>query len=453
VAVSGTLARAVAVAALAGLLFGFDTAVIAGTTDDLRRVFALSPAALGVTVSAALWGTLAGALGAGRIGQRLGGRDALAIAGLLYVASSLGSALAPDWGLFVAARAVGGLGVGASSVLAPVYISEIAPARRRGALVGAFQLAIVSGILLAYLSNALIGGAALGEAASTAWRWKLGVAALPAAAFTALLRTIPQSPRWLVAQGRRAEAEAALRRLAPGGAERELAAIEAGLAEEATRGAGRLSWREHRRAILLAVAIAAFNQLAGINAILYYLNDIFAAAGYGRVSADQQAVAIGVTNLVFTAVAMTVIDRLGRKALLLTGAAGMAACLSLAAAALSGLAPASWLLWGLIAFIGFFAFSQGAVIWVYISEIFPTSVRAQGQSIGAGTHWLMNALISAAFPYVAARSKGGPFVVFAALMAVQFVVVWRFFPETKGVELEALQARLSPARRSVPPRR
>ena len=443
-AISGALARGTGVAALAGLLFGFDTAVIAGATADLRHVFALSPATLGITVSSALWGTLVGALGAGRVGDRLGGRDALMIAGALYLVSSLGSALAPNWGLFVAARVLGGLGVGASSVLAPVYISEIAPARRRGALVSLFQLAIVTGILLAYLSNALIGGA-LAQAAGDAWRWKLGVAAIPAAVFMVLLRTIPQSPRWLAARGRRDEALAALDRLAPGEGRAELDAIEAGLAQETSDG-GRLSWREHRRPILLAVTIAAFNQFAGINAILYYLNDIFAAAGYGRVSADQQAVAIGFTNLAFTAVAMTVIDRLGRKPLLLIGAAGMTGCLSLTAAALSGHVPASWLLWGLIAFIGFFAFSQGAVIWVYISEIFPNRVRAQGQSIGAATHWLMNALISAAFPYVAAQSKSGPFLVFAALMALQVFVVWRFFPETKGVELEALQARLGAAR-------
>ena len=442
---SGVLWRGVAVAALAGLLFGFDTAVIAGATADLRRVFSLSPAFLGLTVSSALWGTLVGALFAGRIGDRIGSRDGLMIAGAFYLVSSLGSALAPSWGVFVAARVLGGLGVGASSVLAPVYISEIAPARQRGALVGAFQLAIVSGILLAYFSNALIGSLLSGAAAAEAWRWKLGVAATPSALLIALLPGVPQSPRWLVARGRREAAETALRKLRPTAATADLAALKAAHDRELRSSGGGLSWREHRRPILLAVTIAAFNQFAGINAILYYLNDIFAAAGFGRVSADQQAVAIGVTNLVFTALAMTVIDRLGRKRLLLVGAAGMTGCLALVATSLSGRIPASWLLPGLVAFIAFFAFSQGAVIWVYISEIFPNRVRAQGQSIGAATHWLMNALISAAFPYVASLSKGGPFVAFAALMAVQFVVVWRFFPETKGVELEALQARLAPA--------
>ncbi len=437
-ATTGTLVRAVGVAALAGLLFGFDTAVIAGATSDLRRVYSLSAAGLGITVSTALWGTLVGALGAGRLGDRLGGRDTLAITGLLYLVSSLGCALAPNWGVFLAARLVGGIGIGASSVLAPVYISEIAPARRRGRLVAAFQLAIVSGILLAYVSNAGLGLLALG---GQAWRWKLGVAALPAVVFLGLLRTIPQSPRWLLARDRAVEARRALDALAPGEAEAELHRIGEALASES--GGGRLSWREHRRPILLAITLAAFNQLAGINAILYYLNDIFAAAGYGRVSADGQAVVIGATNLLFTAVAMTVIDRLGRKTLLLTGAAGMTACLALAAAALSGLLRPALLLPALVAYIGFFAFSQGAVIWVYISEIFPNRVRAQGQSLGAGAHWLLNALISAAFPLVAARSRGGPFWVFAAMMAVQFVVVLTLFPETKGVELEALQARLS----------
>ena len=441
----GALGRGVAVAALAGLLFGFDTAVIAGATADLRRVYGLGAAGLGFTVSVALWGTLAGALGAGRVGGRLGGRDALQVTGALYLLSSLGCAFAPNWSVFVSARLLGGVGIGASSVLAPVYISEIAPARRRGAMVGGFQLAIVAGILLAYLSNALVG-AAVG--AAQAWRWKLGVAAAPALVFLLLLRTIPQSPRWLLSRGRDAEARTALARLSPQDAAAEFAALRAGSAREAGEGApeggrGRLSWREHRRPIVLAVTLAAFNQLAGINAILYYLNDIFAAAGYGRVSADVQAVIIGATNLVFTALAMTVIDRVGRKTLLIVGGAGMAVCLAAASAILSGLLPASLLLWVLVAFIGFFAASQGAVIWVYISEIFPNRVRAEGQSLGAGAHWLMNALIAAAFPVVAAWSRGGPFAVFALLMVAQVFVVARWFPETKGLELEALQARLS----------
>ena len=437
----GALGRGVAVAALAGLLFGFDTAVIAGVTGDLRRVYGLDAGGLGFTVSVALWGTLAGALGAGRLGGRMGGRDALQVTGVLYLLSSLGCAFAPSWGVFVAARLLGGVGIGASSVLAPVYISEIAPARRRGAMVGGFQLAIVSGILLAYLSNAVVG--ATTEAAQ-AWRWKLGVAAGPALAFLLLLRTIPQSPRWLLTHGREAEARTALERLAPADAAGELEAIRAGLAREAGEGASaRLSWRAHRRPIVLAVTLAAFNQLAGINAILYYLNDIFAAAGYGRVSSDVQAVVIGATNLLFTALAMTVIDRVGRKTLLIAGGAGMAVCLAAAWAILSGLLPAALLLWVLVAFIGFFAASQGAVIWVYISEIFPNRVRAEGQSLGAGAHWLMNALIAAAFPVVASWSRGGPFAVFALLMVAQVLVVARWFPETKGLELEALQARLS----------
>lgn len=436
----GVLGRSVGVAALAGLLFGFDTAVIAGATADLRRVYALTPGGLGLTVSIALWGTLAGALGAGRIGDRLGGRETLAVAGGLYVLSSLGCALAPAWGVFLGARLVGGLGIGASSVVAPVYISEIAPARRRGALVGGFQLAIVSGILLAYLSNALIG---LADGGPEAWRWKLGIAAAPAVVFLVLLRTIPHSPRWLFSRGRSEEGLTALRALTPAAAEAEYAAIRAGLAADERAVGARLDWRLHGRAILLAVTVAAFNQLAGINAILYYLNDIFAAAGYGRVSADGQAVVIGATNLVFTALAMAVIDRLGRKSLLLAGAAGMAACLAVAAAALSNYLRASVLLPALVAFIGCFAFSQGAVIWVYISEIFPNRVRARGQSIGAATHWLLNALISAVFPLIAARSRGAPFWAFAAFMVIQVFVVLLFFPETKGVELETLQARLS----------
>ena len=440
---AGIRGRSVVIVALAGVLFGFDTAVIAGATGDLRRVFALGPTGLGVTVSIALWGTLVGALGAGRLGGRIGGRDTLKLAGGLYLLSSLGCALAPNWGIFVAARLIGGFGIGASSVVAPVYISEIASAKRRGAMVAAFQLAIVSGILLAYLSNAGIG---VLMTSPQAWRWKLGVAAAPATAFLALMLAVPQSPRWLMARNRLDEARAALERLAPQEAAAEYLAVDAALAADRLAGADRLSWRRHRKPILLAVTVAAFNQLAGINAILYYLNDIFAAAGYGRVSADGQAVVIGAVNLAFTAIAMSVIDRLGRKALLIVGGAGMAVCLAGAAAALSGWIAPALLLWALVAYIGFFAFSQGAVIWVYISEIFPNRVRAQGQSIGAATHWFLNAVISAAFPAVAAWSRGGPFWVFSALMAAQVVVVLFAFPETKGVELETLQARLAPAR-------
>jgi sugar porter (SP) family MFS transporter len=381
---------------------------------------------LGITVSSALWGTLLGALVAGIPGDRYGSRACLRGLALLYIASGLGCALAQDWGVLLFFRFIGGIAIGGSSVLAPVYITELAPPKWRGALTGLFQLNIVGGILVAYLSNSLIDP----------WRWKLGVTALPALLFFLLLWLIPASPRWLALKGRRAEATEVLRRIGSPDPEGDLACLLAATPE----GTGRLSWARHKKPILLAVAMGMFNQLSGINAILYYLNDIFAAAGFGKVSADAQSVAVGATNLLFTGLAMLAIDRLGRRTLLLIGSVGTAIALAAAAAILSGLAPQALLLWVLLLFIASFAFSQGAVIWVYISEIFPTEVRARGQSLGSGTHWLMNALISGLFPLVAAWSKGAPFVVFAVMMAVQFVAVLLFFPETKRLSLEEITA-------------
>lgn len=429
----------VASAALAGLLFGFDTAVIAGVIGDLKTLFELSAAREGATVSIALIGTLIGALCAGTLGDRQGSRDALRVTAVLYFVSGIGCALAWDWPSLMLFRFIGGLAIGGSSVLAPVYLSEIAPAERRGALVGLFQLNIVVGILVAYLSNYLIGQLELG---ASEWRWKLGVTALPAALLFAMLRYIPHSPRWLAAKARDAEALAALRKIGIEHAEEALRTIRSALSAHAHGADARLSWREHRVPILLAIAIAMFNQLAGINAILYYINSIFAAAGFGRVSADLQAVAIGATNLVFTAIAMTVIDKLGRKRLLLTGSIGMALCLLGVAMILGSGENEHLLLWMLVGFIAFFAFSQGAVIWVYISEIFPTAVRARGQSVGSSTHWIMCAIITFLFPVIAQHSKALPFVFFALMMALQFVVVLLFFPETKGVSLERMSERI-----------
>ncbi|HLY58950.1 MAG TPA: sugar porter family MFS transporter [Stellaceae bacterium] len=428
---TGTRLGIVVIAGLAGLLFGFDTAVISGVTQALRTVFGLSPAGLGAAVSSALWGTLVGALAMGIPGDRYGARNCLRLVGVLYVASAIGCALAPDVATFAAFRFVGGIAVGGSSVLAPVYISEIAPAAWRGALVGFFQFDIVLGILVAYLSNYVVGGIVPADAA---WRWRLGVAAVPAIVFLALLLLIPQSPRWLAAKGRSVEAELAFRRLgmtvivAPAAARDEL-----------------LSWRRHRRPILLAVVLAAFNQLSGINAILYYLGDIFAAAGFGATSSDLQQVAIGATNLAATVAAMLAIDRFGRKTLLLAGSVGMVVALA-GVAAIMGLGRhQSLLIWMLAGFIASFAFSQGAVIWVYLSEIFPTPVRARGQGVGSATHWICNAVISGLFPVVAASTRALPFAVFAVCMALQFLIVWRFFPETKGLELERLDAALAGA--------
>src|SRR6185312_13492696 len=354
----------VVVASLAGLLFGFDTAVISGVTTALRTVFHLGAAGLGLTVSIALLGTCAGALVAGFVGNRLGGRDTLKLVGLLFALASIGCAFAPTVYVFGLSRLALGVAVGGASVLAPVYISEIVPARRRGFMVGLFQFNIVFGILLAYLSNFLVGQLAAG---GSEWRWKVGVAAIPSLFFLAMLFLIPQSARWLAARGRTAEAEQSLRKI---GSTETLADISA--PEE---GHGHLSWRLHKRPIILAMLLAFFNQFTGINAILYYLNDIFAAAGFGKVSGDLQAVAVGLANLLATMAGMTFIDRLGRKKLLVSGALVMSVALAGVALIMGTGHGSSYLLILLVLFILAFAFSQGAVIWVYLSEIFPTSVR------------------------------------------------------------------------------
>lgn len=424
-------ALSVASAALAGLLFGFDTAVIAGVTGDVRGLFGLSPAALGLTVSSALWGTLVGAMSAGRVGHRFGSRDALRFTAVLYLASALGCALARSWEVLVLFRIVGGLAIGASSVLAPVYLAEISPPHRRGMLVGLFQFNIVLGILAAYLSNYLVGSLELGP---SQWRWKFAVMSAPALLLLLTLLAVPASPRWLAMKGRREDALNALQRLGVSDPGAQLQSILS--AQSATQTA--LSWMHYRKPIALAISIAVFNQLTGINAVLYYLNDIFAAAGFSKVSSDIQAVAVGATNLLFTIAAMLCIDRLGRRRLLLIGAAGMAICLTLVAIVMGGAAPRSYLLGALAAFIACFAFSQGAVIWVYLSEIFPTRLRSQGQALGSATHWLLNALLALTFPVVAARSPAAPFAFFAVMMLLQLVIVWRWFPETKGMPLEDL---------------
>lgn len=435
--VKSVLAASIGTAALAGLLFGFDTAVIAGVTGDLTRIYALTPETLGVTVSAALWGTLVGALLTGRPGDRFGSRRVLGVLGLFYIAAGIGCALATDWYSFLAFRFVCGLAIGGSSVLAPVYIAEVAPPARRGLLVGLFQLAIVIGVLFAYLSNAMVAEIAR----DGAWRWKLGVTAMPAIVFVVLLLRIPDSPRWLLVRGRAADARAAFGRigLSPDETAAEIAGITAGLAADPVD--ERLSWRRHRRPITLAVLLATFNQFTGINAVLYYLNDIFARAG--SLSPDRQAILIGTANLIFTLVGMALIDRVGRKTLLAVGAAGMTVCLSIAAGVLFGRIANSAMLPALIGFIAFFATSQGAVIWVYLSEIFPQAVRARGSALGASTHWLLNAAIAGVFPALVAWSAGAPFAIFAIAMAIQCVVVLLLFPETKGVRLDAMQERMA----------
>ncbi len=437
--------RIIVTASLAGLLFGFDTVVMSGVTQSLRDVFHLEPGSwwFGFSVASALFGTALGAMIAGIPGDRYGSRDALKIVGYLYVISAMGSALSWSLPAFYVFRFIGGLAIGASSVLAPVYISEIAPAERRGALTGLFQFNIVFGILLAFVSNFLLQWVAGGE---DVWRVKLGVAAVPALVFLVLMYRIPQSARWLSQRGRVDEARASLERLGVPDKEAMLREFELAAQDARVQSKLRLFTAAYSRPILLAVLLAMFNQLSGINAILYYLNDIFAAAGFSGVSQDLQAVAIGAANLIATIVALRVIDRVGRKKLLLIGAIGTAAAQAAAALIMGSGEGREYLIVVLITFIAFFAFSQGAVIWVYLSEIFPTVVRSRGQSLGSTTHWVMNALIATVFPVIAAKSQGLPFAFFAACMVVQFFVVLAVFPETRGVELEKMDKALESGR-------
>jgi len=433
------LLKSTVVAALGGLLFGFDTAVISGTTATLTETYRLSPALLGVTVASALWGTIIGAMLAGLPGERYGRRNSLRLMAILYLISALGCAAAWNWYALVVFRFIGGLGIGGSSVLGPMYIAEIAPARLRGRLVGLFQFNVVLGILLAYLSNYLI---ALQQFGLAEWRWDLGVTAVPAALFFLMLFGIPRSPRWLVKKNRTAEARRVLQMTGEQDYEQELKDIIESIHVEQERASEKLFSRKYLLPIFLAVTIGLFNQLSGINAILYYLNDIFAQAGFSKISGNLQAVAIGGTNLLFTVIAMSVIDKVGRKIMLLIGAVGTALCLAGVSVIFFMGRHQPLLVWLLIGFIASFAFSQGAVIWVYLAEVFPNNVRAKGQSLGSFSHWLMNAIISGLFPLVAASSGGYPFAFFAAMMVLQFFVVLFVYPETKAITLEEMQRKL-----------
>ena len=427
------------VAALGGFLFGFDTAVISGVEKSIQGLWQLSDVAHGFTVSAALWGTVLGSLVAGWPAEKFGRRRVLQLIGLLYLVTSLVTALTSSWTAFVMFRFLGGIGVGASSVVGPMYISEIAPAARRGRLVALFQFNVVCGILVAFLSNYLLYD--LGE---MAWRWMLGVQALPSFVFLVLVFFVPESPRWLLKAKRDQEAEKVLGEIGEENPRDAALRIRTSLKEGARMGRESLFVPAYRKPIFLAVALAMFNQLAGINAIMYYAPRIFELTGLAKDASLLQSTSIGLTNLLFTLLAISVIDKFGRKTLMIIGSLGMIVTLGLVsytffAEDFSGLN----VMFYLIGFIAFFAFSQGSVIWVYISEIFPNQVRAKGQTLGSFTHWIMAALISWAFPILMERSAMGgayAFAFFSAMMVMQLFFAWRMMPETKGQSLEQIQS-------------
>ena len=426
--------------ALAGFLFGFDTVVISGAEKTIQALWGLSPGVHGIAMASALYGTVVGSLIGGWPADRFGRKATLLWIGVLYFVGAVGSAVATNVVIFIIARIIGGLGIGISTVVAPMYISEIAPPQHRGRLAGMFQFNIVFGILIAFVSNALLAG--IGD---NAWRWMLGVAAFPSLLYALFCFWLPESPRWLLTKkGDRAGAMEVLQRAQPQ-ATRELIASEADeiVAGSTEQGSSGNFWTDRlRKPILLALLIAFFNQMSGINAILYFAPRIFELTGLGKEAALLQSVGIGVTNLVFTFVGLWLIDRLGRRTLLYIGSFGYIASLGLVAWAFFtahySIIPAC-----IFGFIAAHAIGQGAVIWVFISEIFPNRHRAEGQTLGSFTHWIFAAALTTFFPkMVSAFPPGYVFSFFTGMMVLQLLWVRTMVPETKGAPLEQIQMQL-----------
>lgn len=426
--------------ALAGFLFGFDTVVISGAEKTIQSLWGLTPTVHGFAMASALYGTVVGSLLGGWPADRFGRKATLLWIGVLYFVGAVGSGLAPNVEAFIAARVIGGLGIGISTVVAPMYISEIAPPKHRGRLTGMFQFNIVFGILIAYVSNALLAGVG-----PNSWRWMLGVAAFPSLLYALFCLGLPESPRWLLSRkGDRAAALDVLQRTQPEASETEIA-IEADEIVAATAelvSSGNFWTRRLRKPILLAFLIAFFNQLSGINVVLYFAPRIFQLAQLAAKAALLQSVGIGITNFIFTFIGLWMIDRLGRRTLLYIGSFGYIIALGLAAWAFFtqhySIVPGC-----IFGFIAAHAIGQGAVIWVFISEIFPNRHRAEGQTLGSSTHWILAAALTTLAPKVfAAFPTGYIFSFFTGMMVLQLIWVRTMVPETKGVPLEQIQKQL-----------
>jgi len=445
--------RIALIAALGGFLFGFETVVISGAEKTLEGLWHLSSGWHGFTVSSSLLGTILGSLVVSIPANKYGRKKVLQVIAVFFIIAAVGCASVSAWALFIFFRIIGGIAVGASSMVAPMYISEIAPAKLRGRLAGSFQVNIVTGIVAAFITNYFFKD--LGE---NSWRWMLGIMIIPAVLFWVLLRAIPESPRWLIINDHADEAIPVMQKLGETDVQGTIATIRRSLHEkEGAPGEHKepLFQKRYSRPILYAMLLAMFNQLSGINAILYYAPRIFEMAGFDKNGSFGQSIYVGVANLFFTLLAMTLIDRFGRKKLLLIGSIGMTVFLALTANAfnMNGGGGNSMVVGYLIGFIAFFAFSQGAVIWVFISEIFPNSVRSQGGSLGSTTHWVMAAIISWIFPVIVEMGKVKvgekvvqdttgvfySFAFFSVMMLVQLIFVWRVLPETKGRTLEDIQ--------------
>jgi SP family xylose:H+ symportor-like MFS transporter len=456
--IKGALLRSAAIAALGGLLFGFDTAVISGAEGTLKLIFSDTYNHLsefignpgswhGFTVASALIGTIIGSILVGKPADKHGRRKMLFVLGALYLISALGSALAWNWASFMVFRFIGGLAVGGSSVVAPMYNAEISPAKFRGRMVALTQFNIVFGVLLAFSSNYIISSMNLGDAI---WRWMFGVEALPALTFFCLLFINPRSPRWLIAQKKIEEARNVISLLGADAdnVEEELQEIQDSLKAEQDGPKETLFQSRYIKPIMLAMAIAIFNQLSGINALMYYAPRIFGMAGFAEGSAMLSSVGVGIVNLIFTMSALLIIDHFGRKKLMVVGSIGY--IISLGATAWTFYQQGTdfnqtgslVVLVSLLVFIAAHAFGQGAVIWVFISEIFPNRVRARGQALGSFTHWFMAAAISWTFPIFAEASGGLIFTIYAICMVGQLIWVLMVMPETKGITLEKMQEKL-----------
>ena len=419
-------------AALGGFLFGFDTAVISGVEQTLQKLWQLNTFQQGILVSSALIGTVIGSLIGGMPAEQYGRKITLYMVAITYLLSAIGTAYASDWTIFLVFRFLGGLGVGVSSVVAPMYISEIAPPAKRGRLVAMFQFNIVFGILMAYLSNYLLGG--LGD---NAWRLMMGVQAIPSFLFILAIIAIPESPRWLILKkGNIAAARAILNIIEPTTTEQVIQNIQNNTQTDKPSSFANLFQNAYKTPVFLAVLFAFFNQMSGINAIIYYAPRIFEMAGFGKDTALLSSAGIGLVNLVATLIGISFIDKFGRRVLMFIGSVGYIVSLSLIASAFYRNTFG-----GMSFFIFFFiashAVGQGAVIWVFMSEIFPSEVRAHGQSLGSFTHWILAAVIAFTFPYIAETFGGtATFLFFAVMMVGQLLFVWRMMPETKGTSLE-----------------
>lgn len=423
------------VASLGGLLFGFDTAVISGAEKQIQSVYGLSDFAHGFTMATALIGTIIGALFCGKPAERYGRKKSLIVIGLLYLVSAVFSGAIVNWYSFMFFRFIGGLAVGASSVVGPMFIAEISPAKWRGRFVCFFQFNIVLGIVLAYFSNYWIAGV------PNDWQWMIMAESIPAFLFSALMFTMPESPRWLVKQGQEADAVSVFERTGEKDVASELEAIRQSLADAGAKG-GKLFQKKYWKPILIAFLIATINQLSGINAILYYAPRLLELSGVFREGAMLQSIIIGLTNLTFTMLGMFLIDKVGRKTLIGIGAAGMVICQAMVARGFALEAfHGYYMLIFLVGYVAFFAISLGATIWVVIAEVFPNDVRAGGQVFGSMTHWVWSALLTWFFPLFLSIGGQYIFTFFSVMAALALIFAW-WMPETKGKSLEQIQKEL-----------